>query len=470
MKEPLGLIEKVTLGATLIPVAFAVYVAANPDAYLASMRGAALYLGLPLLSVGVVAATFLLPRRLRVALFVSGWTFVSTLYAFELYFRTWGQPEGLPAGADLRTKAEVVRDLRSEGIVAYPSVTSKSFRDAGLIISINGDTPLPLAGIPNVTTVLCNESGTWTVYVADRYGLSNPDSVWERPAQIAVVGDSFVHGACTSPGDSIAGLLRRAESATVNLGAKGSAPLAQLAALREYGALARPRHVVWFYNFGDLLGELEREMPDPVLSRYLDPRFSQGLAARSQSIGNALASAVEVEYERALREGDERVIAGDLDDPEAVRRDRALETRFNPLGSVSWLTLQQTRMVLGLFEGGNDWVPPDKATFRTILAQARREVQAWGGTLHLVAIPHWPAVVGNDPEYLARYRKAGVEVAIELDIPAVDLTQVFREQADPRGLFAGRQPNHYSERGYALVAHSVATMLGLQISTAAADR
>ena len=43
------------------------------------------------------------------------------------------------------------------------------------------DIPLmPLSGVSNRKTILCNENGYYAIYQSDRYGFNNPDQEWDK--------------------------------------------------------------------------------------------------------------------------------------------------------------------------------------------------------------------------------------------------------------------------------------------------
>ena len=71
------------------------------------------------------------------------------------------------------------------------------------------------------TTVHCNESGQYNIYDADEHGFNNPRGLHgQAPLQVALLGDSFTHGACVPREASVAGRVRAAFPATLNLGIK----------------------------------------------------------------------------------------------------------------------------------------------------------------------------------------------------------------------------------------------------------
>ena len=94
-------------------------------------------------------------------------------------------------------------------------------------------TVFPLAGVASRPTVQpCEERGYHPVYQSDEHGFLNPPGLWSAvPADLVLIGDSFVHGYCVEPGQTIAALLRRRWPRVFNLGSGGSGPLSELATL-----------------------------------------------------------------------------------------------------------------------------------------------------------------------------------------------------------------------------------------------
>jgi hypothetical protein len=109
---------------------------------------------------------------------------------------------------DTRTRYEVIRDLRREGMDAYPVITAPVLLE-GLEslwpIQIGGRPVLPLGGISSKTRVFDNESGQWAVYNSDEHGFRKPREIWTLPKlDVAVIGDSFIHGCCVPSGKDFA--------------------------------------------------------------------------------------------------------------------------------------------------------------------------------------------------------------------------------------------------------------------------
>ena len=87
---------------------------------------------------------------------------------------------------DVRTKFEVVKDLRERGISAVPATIpfdllmrqpDDSFKSK---IAVDGKEVLPLGGISHRVTVLCNETGKYIIYESDERGFHNPKGYGAR--------------------------------------------------------------------------------------------------------------------------------------------------------------------------------------------------------------------------------------------------------------------------------------------------
>jgi hypothetical protein len=67
---------------------------------------------------------------------------------------------------------------------------------------------LPLSGISNTQTLMCNESKNLIQYQTDRYGFNNNNAIWdEKIIDILLIGDSFTHGLCVNNEFNIKGNL-----------------------------------------------------------------------------------------------------------------------------------------------------------------------------------------------------------------------------------------------------------------------
>ena len=178
---------------------------------------------------------------------------------------------------DTRSKLQIIAELRRRNINAVPAIVSQGLLEtdaSGALksrITIKGTNLLPLAGVSNKVTVLCNETGEYVIYNSDEYGFHNPKAIWnEGRFDIAAVGDSFTHGYCVPSDKNFVALIRQHYPTTLNLGVSGNGPLTTLATIKEYVKFAKPRMVLWFFWEGNDLRDLKRERNSPLLMRYLE--------------------------------------------------------------------------------------------------------------------------------------------------------------------------------------------------------
>ena len=351
---------------------------------------------------------------------------------------------------DTRSKLEVIDDLRRQGVDAFPNVFPRSLleeqEDGSLrsAVRMDGVEILPLAGISNKVTVLCNETGAYTMYYSDEHGFHNPAGIWSLDRlDIAAVGDSFAHGACVTPDENFITLIRMRYPATLNLSMSGNGPLLELASLKEYLPRFRPKVVLWFYFEGNDLGELTRKIKSPLLKSYLQGDFNQGLRARQEEIDEALVEYVEKE----------RIL-------EIQRQKTAGQKTWRDILAVEEiLKLSALREKFGLVYGdalSNRETPSTVDAVNTlgeILSQAKASVEAWNGQLYVVYLPEWDRYAR--PEFANKDRERVLRLLETLNIPVIDLHPAFQAQADPLSLFPFRRFGHYNKEGNRLVADTI---------------
>ena len=334
---------------------------------------------------------------------------------------------------DQRTRLEVIKDLKAEGVEAVPPVIPQYLIDKGGIHQ-DGTILFPLGGISKKTTVGKNEGGKYSIYKSDRYGFNNPDSEWDSSnIKWLMVGDSFARGSSVQEGEEIAGQIRYLTNSTViNLGINGNGPLTELATLTEYAKSLRPKKILWAYFENDL-NNMHQEKSLPILMQYLEDNFSQNLMDRQKEI------------DRELKE----LIAKDT---------HAL------LSKTQWLRLYNIRLKIKILTSSNE---PKKVNakidplFIKILAKAKKRTEAWGGGLYFVYLPSFSHFNEKKNYDLNRQKKELIELVKGLSIPVIDIQQkVFSDHPDPLSLFPLRINGHYNAKGYSEVAKAIISSVG----------
>jgi hypothetical protein len=408
------------------------------------LRVSLVVLVLVLVEAGLLLSLRLPPaRRANVALLALA--VAGALYAGELALAL-----AAPETAKLRDKLARLDELARQGRKPSPGVEPVRFvwahePGAPPWLTLDGDPVLPLGGISRRVTLDCREAGDWLVYETDEHGFHNPPGAWAAPGlDLAFLGDSFVHGSCVPTEANMVERVRARRPATLNLGTAGGGPLIMLAQLREYLPALRPRTVLWCYFSGNDLLDLRRESEHPLLRRYLEEGFGQGLAGRQEALDRAMSAYAESTLLAALqRRSRRRVEPGQL------------------------LLLRDLRSAAGLALAEPYGLQPTEAEyalFARVLAEARRTVEAWGGRLVFVYLPGW----SEPPRQLGEAEFARVKAEVgrraralvsSMGLALVDVESAFASQPDPSSLYACRGC-HYGPRGYAVAAEAVLYALG----------
>lgn len=414
---------------------------------------AILYFGMPAIVCAAALIALRLPASARLAIVANGLAVALACYGLEIvavaatprWYSSMAMrslPRLVPVGfLDRRTPLAVVAAYRRTGkepVFPYSSRTTADevFERAG---GSHLGNPRPLAGVANVLTVLCSERGPYQSYHSDRYGFNNPDSLWNAPAGVALLGDSFVQGVCVDDRSTITADLRADGIRALSLGISGNGPLSELATLREYGAAARPAVIAWAYFEGNDLCDLDEELGTPVLSRYLDTAFSQHLIARQPQIDRMLSDDFDAQIEQL--------------DHTYGQRDWALR---------DLITLGPLRRAVNIAPltdpDGRRRKCADVPDLRRILSEAVRESGQMGASFVFVYLPtRRPLPNPREPGPVASHDSV-LDVVRSLHVPIVDLDATLTAPA-VRDLDWVSPVSHYSVAGYAAVARAVEAQL-----------
>jgi hypothetical protein len=357
---------------------------------------------------------------------------------------------------DVRDQHQVIADLQAAGIEAVPQIilpllekqTENTWTPA---ISIHGRGVMPLGGIANKVTVVCNETGRYLIYKSDEHGFHNSSGKWRPGAvELLAVGNSLTFGACVPSEKNFVAVIRQRYAATLNLAMPGEGPLHMLAVLKEYASYLRPRIVLWFYSEASTFTELQYERRSRILVDYLDKNFSQSLRHRQVDIDRALTAALARQgVLKANRHVESQRDRNDFaDEVFAFLRLSALRGR---LGLV-YGKASETRQKLS--ERQTSELKMDLNLLGEILSIASDRVSDWGGRLYFVYLPSWQRYLGS-PEIGVKARERVLELVENLGISIIDIHPAFQTQPDPLSLFPFRGPGRYNEDGHRLVGETV---------------
>ncbi len=356
--------------------------------------------------------------------------------------REVAQKSSLPF--DSRTLHEVVLELRARGVNAYPNGSGVDFVKTNGLLSKNGQI-FPLSWISNQLVVYCNESGEFVQFTTDEHGFRNPNGLYRAGSlEIMLLGDSFTEGACVKEGDDLGSQIRRIHPNTLNLGKAGQGPPTQLAVLREFGPILRPKKVIWFFFENDLRNIIEQQ-ESPLLMRYFyDADFSQNLFSRQKEIDVALRSYVDDEYAQIKSTATATM-------PHSPNPTPGIKP-----SALSIAKLTSLRQLLGI--SAYEQLPPGakRIELTEFLSRAKTAISQWGGQLYLVYLPEFFSKTGDPSLGKTNFSHSIVQKAAEeLKIPLIDLYPVFVNHPDVESLFPFRTGAHYGPKGYKLAAEEV---------------
>jgi hypothetical protein len=411
-----------------------------------------------LLTVGLLFSIVALYMRdnwkINIALF--SLTVIVAAYSAEsiLFFRSGTKFS--TGKKDTRSKIEVLEGLRAEGVDAWPHVFAELFKKSNGLLS-DKNRIFPLGGISQKTIVYCNESGQYSIYESDEHGFNNPKGLYSKGAtKVAIVGDSFVNGACVMPGEDIAGRLRTMGINALNLGNDGNAPLIELALLKEYVGPIHPDIVLWVYYEGNDLFELEIERNTPILMHYLEDNYSQNLLERQDEIDEALIKYVNSQW---INELQRHQMYARFIDPSL--HEQKLETSENRL---KILKLGYLRGRLRLLS--NRTQKPGRITnyksqlslFSEIMAKAHQRTSDRGGKFYFVYLPDIERYASDNLNGSFFDRDDVLDIVKKLGIPLIDFDEVLSKHPEPFSLtpFLGA---HYNAQGYKLVSEFIVSKL-----------
>jgi hypothetical protein len=425
----------------------------------------ALLICLPAILAVCAVGALRLPPAARVSVAVLWSSTAVSMYALEALLTFW---PWLIGGSDLDTAMrpqiaasfgvkfdqreviEVLTDLQARGVDAVPTVYPADFLDQQpggslrSVIRIKNEEVLPLSGISNKSSVLCNENGAYTIYQSDEHGFHNPKGIWKSDRlDIAVVGDSFAHGFCVPSENNFVSLIRRHYPATLSLGMGGNGPLLELAAVKEFLPILKPRIVLWAYFEKNDWNELRNEARAPRLLQYLKPGFRQDLISRQNDLDQALLAYVEEQKPQALLRLRESRDAKSFDKLSKIAKLSALRAKLGLATNQRQLEKQRTAADEAA----------DRALFRAVLQQAKTTVESWDGILYFVYLPPWERYAA--PGTAKKNRETVLQMLASLKIPVIDVHASFQSHGDPLSFFPFRRSGHYNLEGNQVVAVTV---------------
>jgi len=403
--------------------------------------------------------TFFFNEKIKEYLIISGISLVLSLYLFEgyLFFKE-------PLSKEQHSKEQHSKEQHSKELL-YEKKTGKkwdkrtkldiykelkkndnkitiTYTPVNLVNKNYANVPFLLSGLSNSETIHCNENGYYSIYQSDRYGFNNPDEEWDKKQiEYLLVGDSFTHGACVTRPNDIGSILRNLSNKSVlNLGMGGNGPLIEYATLREYLDI-NVKKVLWIYYEGNDFDNLNYELKNEILLKYLNKNFTQNIKLNQYKFDILVKKLINEEIKKAKISNEERK-----------------KLKISKENIIFFLKLNKTRSLLNNYLHIDQ--QPDSKTnkfsineFIKILNLTKNLINQNNSELYFVYLSeysHYKMNYDNTDYILVK------NIVKELKIPFIDIhKEVFEKEQNPLKLFPFELPGHYNIDGYKKVAETI---------------
>ncbi len=331
---------------------------------------------------------------------------------------------------DERTKYEIYNDLKKVNkdisVSIYPMSHLKKKE-----IEI-----FPLSGISNVNSIHCNENGYYSIYKSDRYGFNNPDEAWDKYSiDFLLIGDSYTHGACVNRPNDIGSVLRKLSNKNViNLAFTGNGPLIQYAVLKEY-INPNVKNILWIYYAGNDLTDLNRELDNEILKKYLsNEKFHQNLISKQslidkinkQTLNNLI---VDTQFQN-------------------LKKNSKLKYKI-----LKFLQLDRTKDKIKVLFLKNNYKVENLEVFEKILKQAKELSLNNNSKLYFIYLPDFYR--HRDANYPTGEERIIESLVQKLDIPIINIQKKFFQNRDKLKYYPFKIRHHYTKEGYLEITKTI---------------
>jgi len=350
---------------------------------------------------------------------------------------------------DGRDTWRAIFDSRMEGKDTYRGIfsiwTIRKQKELGL-----GDAILPLGGISCVWTAFGNENDKYVIYLSDRFGFYNKDTIWDQEPKILLIGDSFAQGSYVEIDDTIASVMSNLYQTTVNIASSANGPFLNYASLREFGNYLKPKIILWMFAETNDLSDIPIETNEPAIMRYFEEDYTQNLISRQEEADAHLRYLINQDPEfqsilAAVKTGSNW---------SSIIRFRNIRGKIN--------TLRKNKKVRDLTKNQKNIIKSapvqDLNPLRQILTKADSECSNWGGQLIFIYTPQWERYhPGSNPN---QQRSEVLNLVAELGIEMLDLHEIFNKMDDPLKFYNSREhATHFNESGYRRIAETIVDYL-----------
>lgn len=205
----------------------------------------------------------------------------------------------------------------------------------------------------------------------------------------------------------------------------GTGPLIQLAIFREYFSKKKPRKVFYFFFEGNDMDDLNIELTDPTLKKYLNSRFSQNLQLYVTDINKNYFF--------------------------IPTNDNQILDRFK------FLTLRNFILKIHRnFKYKNIVTKNNFAEFDYIIDLLNKDIKSYNGHLYFVYLPsfsRYDTLSTNFQHDIFLKKNLILNLIKKKNITIIDIDKIiFRKEINPKTLFNFEINGHYNANAYKKIA------------------
>ena len=343
-------------------------------------------------------------------------------YPLELHQELLGKP------VDKRNKIEIIAQFKEKDINAFPLITP-------YMVLNKKNNFLPVNSLSNSVLVACKEAGEWVHTLSDKYGFRNLNEKYNQTIENIFLVDSYTWGSCVNDNKTVQALFDKSTgSNSLNLGNVGNGPLLALATLNEFGSLFTPKSIFYlFYDGNDFPSDLNQEKKNKVLLSYLDKSFRQDLINNIDETND---------YYRKIIE----------ETPNIMKKLTLTEHFKNFFSLKNFINLSRSRHLLNSI---NPYPDPDFRMLTNVFESIKNTANSIDSKVYFVYLPSWYTVNKTNERFYHKIKSKIINLSNEY-FETIDMTPIFFNSADYNDFYNYRKNSHYSEKGYELVAKTLA--------------
>ena len=347
------------------------------------------------------------------------------------------------------------KEINHNVVLSTTSTGFNSHLDSSFVLN-DKTKVIPLSGISNRETILCNELGYFSIYKSDNYGFNNPSN-WKSRYEFLLLGDSMVEGYCVNENNNVAGNLKKLlkkKDSVLNLGRGANGPLKNYAILKEYIDLIDVNNILFFYIAANDLSDLNKELNNRLLKKYYkETKFTQNLNSLQKLIDKNLIFKTE------------NSISNYINQKKIVNQKKYHVSKFIKLSRTIRFKNKLIREIKNKEQvAENTKVLEDliKNEFKEIIKLSYDLANQKKANFYFVYVPSYFSDHKNfkGDEVIThtndQYYSSILSIINELNIPLIDLrAELFKKDRDPLSLIPFRTFGHFNEKGNRLISNII---------------